>query len=146
MLIKGKSLKQWYGAGMKCYGAGYGLALGRVQGILNLALIGSSYLLLKGYEPSFTETIIFGIVAILSIFIIGAIFIKLGLQKAEMGSLFMEQPQQKEMYERIQVMSDQIQSINEYLAKKAQEEITPAPDETKIALPDEIGPLNIKFP
>jgi len=123
MIIKGKSLRQWYGGIMKCYGTGYGMVLGRFQGILNLALIGSSYLLLKGYEPSMTETIGFGITAVLVILISGFIFLKLGLQKAEMGSLFMEQPQQKEMYERIQVMSDQIQSINEYLAKKATEEL-----------------------
>jgi len=87
-------------------------------------LIGSSYLLLKGYEPSFTETIAFGITAVIVILVSGFIFLKLGLQKAEMGSLFMEQPQQKEMYERIQIMSDQVYSINEYLAKKAKDELT----------------------
>jgi len=121
MIVRGKSLRQWYGGIMKCYGTGYGMVLGRFQGILNLALLGSSYLLLKGYEPSFTETVGFGISAVAIILISGFIFLKLGLQKAEMGSLFMEQPQQKEMYERIQIMSDQIQSINEYLALEAEE-------------------------
>jgi len=119
MLIKGKPIRQWYGGIMKCYGTGYGMVLGRFQGILNLALIGSSYLLLKGYEPSFTETIIFGIVVVAAILISGFIFLKLGLQKAEMSSLFNEQPQWKEMYERIQIMSEQVQSINEYLAENA---------------------------
>jgi len=133
MLIREKSLKQWYGGIMKCYGSGYGMVLGRFQGILNLALIGSSYLLLKGYEPTMTETVMFGVAVVFVILISGFIFLKLGLQKAEMGSLFMEQPQQKEMYERIQIMSDQIQSINEYLAKKASEELL---DTTEIIASD----------
>ena len=133
MLIREKSLKQWYGGIMKCYGSGYGMVLGRFQGILNLALIGSSYLLLKGYEPTITETVMFGVAVVFVILISGFIFLKLGLQKAEMGSLFMEQPQQKEMYERIQIMSDQIQSINEYLAKKASEELL---DTTEIIASD----------
>ena len=142
MIIKDKSLRQWYGGIMKCYGTGYGMVLGRFQGILNLALIGSSYLLLKGYEPTMTETIGFGVAAVAIILVSGFIFLKLGLQKAEMGSLFMEQPQQKEMYERIQVMSDEIHAINEYLAIKAKQEFG---DQT-IELPDENVPLNIKLP
>jgi len=120
---KANKIRDFYGNMMKIYGCGYGLVLGRFQGIINIVLLGSSYLILKGYQPSFIETIAFGVIAITGIFISGYIFVKLGLQKAEMGSLFMEQPQQKEMYERIQVMSDQIQSINEYLASKAAEEL-----------------------
>jgi hypothetical protein len=116
MLIKGKSLKQWYGGIMKCYGTGYGFVLGRFQGILNLALIGASYLLLKGYEPSMTETILFGISAVLIILVSGFIFLKLGLQKAEMGSLFMEQPQQKEMYERIQSIDERLKQMETKLS------------------------------
>jgi len=120
---KKDKIREIYGNIMKIYGCGYGMVLGRVIGIINVVLLGSTYMIAKGYEPGFIESILFGLGIVVAIMISGYIFLKTGLQKAEMKSNFLEQPQQKEMYERIQVMSDQVQSINEYLAKKAADEI-----------------------
>ena len=40
--------KKFYADIMKYYGTGYGAILGRFSGIINLALLGSTYLLVKG--------------------------------------------------------------------------------------------------
>lgn len=130
MMIKDKSIKDWYGSIMKCYSVGYGMVFGRVYGIINIVLVRSTYFLVKGFNPGFFESLIIGICIVIGLFIGGLIFLRLDLQKAEQRSMFNEQPQLKEMHEKILIMSGQIQSINEYLAIKAK-------DETNDELPTE---------
>jgi uncharacterized membrane protein YciS (DUF1049 family) len=97
-----------YGGVMKVWGIGYGAILGRAQGIINISLIGSTYLLAKGFELSFFETIGFGIVVIIFVFASGLIYIKLDLQKAEYSSNIKEQPELKEMYDKINEIYDKM--------------------------------------
>ncbi len=90
-----------YGGIMKTWGIGYGAVLGRVQGIINISLIGSTYLIAKGFELSFFETIGFGVAIIVFIFVSGLIYLKLDLQKAEYSSFIKEQPEMLEIYNKV---------------------------------------------
>ena len=90
-----------YGNIMKTWGTGYGAVLGRFQGIINISLIGSTYLLTKGFELSFLQTVLFGIIVMVTIFVSGYIYLRLDLQKAEYSSNIKEQPELYEMHEKI---------------------------------------------
>jgi len=106
-----KHTKGWrriYGELMKIWGCGYGAVLGRFQGIINIALIGSTYLLAKGFELSFLETIGFGLAIIIFIFVSGFLYLKMDLQKAEYSSNIKEQPELKEMYDKINEIYDKM--------------------------------------
>ena len=96
---------------MKFYGTGYGSILGRFSGIINLSLLGSVFLMNKGFELSFIETIIIGIGLLTFILISGFFYIKFGLQKAEAATQFLENPQLDEMYHRVQRMEEKIDRL-----------------------------------
>lgn len=97
-----KNWKQIYGWAAKCWTAGYGLIIARIYGIINLSLLASTYLIVKGFNFSFTETLIIGFIGVVGIFLSGVFAVKAGLLKAEASSNFHENPQSVEMYERLQ--------------------------------------------
>jgi hypothetical protein len=89
--------KRFYADTLKVYNAGYGAILGRVSGVVNLALLASTYLLVKGFELSFTESILVGVAFIAFIMVSGFVYLQQGLTKAEFSSGFEEQPEMKQM-------------------------------------------------
>ena len=95
------SLLDLYGDTLKIYTSGYNFILGRFYGIVNLAMLASTYLIVQGYEIDFLTTTLVGIVAIIVIMITGYVYLKLGLVKAESKSNFVENPQNMEMLTRI---------------------------------------------
>lgn len=110
--IKPKSgWKKFYADVMKYYGTGYGSLLGRFSGIINLALLASTYLLVKGFELSFTESVFAGVGILVFILISGYLYVKLGLLKAESASTFIENPQQFEMYQSVLRIEKKLDSI-----------------------------------
>lgn len=111
--------KKFYADIMKYYGTGYGAILGRFSGIINLALLGSTYLLVKGFELSFMQSIVVGIALLVFILISGYVYIKLGMLKAETASIFLENPQQVEMYHQLQRIEAKLDKI---LPKEESEE------------------------
>ena len=113
MKIKGKTWKEIYGWTMKMWGAGYGALIGKFYGIINLVLLVSTYLIVKGFQLGFIESIILGILAVAAIFISGIFYVRLGLLKAEASSTFIENPQQHEMYLRIQRIEKKLDELLE---------------------------------
>ena len=113
-----KGWKRRYADIMKFYGVGYGSLLGRFQGIINLALLGSSFLILKGFELSFEQTIFFGVCLLVFILISGFVYIKMGLQKAEAVSAFVENPQLCEMHAGIQRIESRLNKLEELYEQK----------------------------
>lgn len=89
--------KRLYADVMKTYNTGYGAILGRFTGVLNLALLASTYLLVKGFELSFTESLFAGIGIVVVILISGFLYLWFGFQKAEASSAFAEQPELMQM-------------------------------------------------
>ena len=114
-----KGWKRRYADMMKFYGVGYSSLLGRFQGIINLALLASVYLLGKGVELSFIQTIVFGVCLLAFILISGFIYIKMGLQKAEAVSAFVENPQLCEMYAGIQRIETRLNKLEELYEQKS---------------------------
>jgi uncharacterized membrane protein YciS (DUF1049 family) len=110
--IKPKSgWKMLYANLIKCWNTGYGAILGRFSGVLNLALLASTYLLVKGFELSFTESVIVGVGLIITILASGFLYLKYGFQKAEFSSNFSEQPEIYEMYLRIKRMEKKLDML-----------------------------------
>ena len=110
--IKPKSgWKMFYANTIKCWNTGYGAILGRFSGVINLALLASTYLLVKGFELSFTESIAVGIGLIVAILASGFLYLKYGFQKAEFSSNFSEQPEMADMYHRIQRIEKKLDAI-----------------------------------
>jgi uncharacterized membrane protein YciS (DUF1049 family) len=103
--------KLFYGHVVKCYGVGYGAVLGRFSGIINLALLGSTYLLVKGFELSFIQSVLVGVGLLIVILVSGFLYLRAGLQKAEYSSLFLEQPEMYDMYHRLQRIEKKLDSI-----------------------------------
>ena len=104
----GKSWKELYGWGSKIWGAGYGFLVGKFYGIINLVLLVSTYLMVKGFHLGFIESILLGITAVGVIFVSGILYVRLGLLKAESSSNFVENPQLHEMYLRIQHIDNRL--------------------------------------
>jgi len=96
---------------IKCWNTGYGTILGRFYGVINLALLASTYLLVKGFELSFTESIAAGIALVVVILVCGFVYLKYGFQKAEFSSNFIEQPEMSDMYHRIQRIEKKLDAI-----------------------------------
>jgi len=101
----------FYANTIKCWNTGYGAILGRFSGVINLALLASTYLLVKGFELSFTESIIVGVGLIFAILVSGFLYLKYGFQKAEFSSNFSEQPELSDMYERIQRIEKKLDTL-----------------------------------
>jgi len=101
----------FYANTIKCWNTGYGAILGRFSGVINLALLASTYLLVKGFELSFTESIAVGIGLIVAILASGFLYLKYGFQKAEFSSNFSEQPEMADMYHRIQRIEKKLDAI-----------------------------------
>ena len=107
------SLKSLYGDTIKIYTSGYNFILGRFYGIVNLAMLASTYFIVKGYEVGFAETIIVGILAFAFIMFTGFVYLKLGLVKAESQSNFVENPQYVEMLARIRRIEEKLDKLGD---------------------------------
>ena len=116
--LKSRGWKGIYGWAMKTWGCGYGILVGKIYGIINLVLLVSTYMIVKGLPLGFIESLIIGIVGVSVIFISGIIFVKMGLLKAEADSNFIENPQQLEMYHRIQRIEDKLDKMGELYEQK----------------------------
>jgi len=103
--------KMLYANVIKCWNTGYGAILGRVSGVINLALLASTYLLVKGFELSFTQSVFAGVVLIAVILVSGFVYLRFGFQKAEASSNFIEQPE-------LMQMKRDIEEIKAILTKK----------------------------
>ena len=103
--------KKFYGWGCKVWNAGYGLAVSKFYGIINLGLLISTYLTIKGFEVSFIETIIIGVIGVSSIFCIGLFVVKFGLLKAETASNFVENPYLMEMHDRLKRIENKLDKL-----------------------------------
>lgn len=103
--------KMFYANLIKCWNTGYGAIFGRFYGIINLALLASTYLLVKGFELSFTQSIIVGIIMVVVLLVSGWTYLKYGFQKAEYSSNFEEQPELADMYRRIKRIEDKIDKV-----------------------------------
>lgn len=109
--VREKGWRGIYGWGMKIWGCGYGILIGKIYGILNFVLLISTYFMVKGFEVSFIETIAVGFIAVAIIFIAGIVFVKIGLLKAEASSNFVENPQQVEMLESIRQIKKDLEEL-----------------------------------
>jgi uncharacterized membrane protein YciS (DUF1049 family) len=111
MIKPKRGWKLLYAEIIKTYNTGYGAILGRFSGVLNLALLASTYLLVKGFELSFTQSVFVGIILIVCILISGFIYLKVGLQKAEFSSGFAEQPEMVKMKQDIEEIKDLLKEM-----------------------------------
>ena len=102
------SLRVLYGDVMKIYTSGYNFVLGRFYGIVNLALLASTFLMVKGIDVGFTETIAVGVLAVIGLMVVGWFYLKLGLVKAESQSNFVENPQNMEMLYRLRRIEEKL--------------------------------------
>lgn len=110
--IKPKSgWKMLYANIIKCWNSGYGAIFGRFYGIINLALLASTYLLVKNFDVSFTQSIIIGIIMVGVLIFSGWAYLKYGFQKAEYSSNFIEQPELYEMYLRLQRIEEMLNKM-----------------------------------
>lgn len=105
------SLKELYGDIMKIYTSGYNFVLGRFYGIVNLALLSSTFLMVKGIDIGFIETVLVGVVSIIGLMLVGVVYLRLGLVKAEAQSNFLENPQNMEMLVRIRRIEEKLDKL-----------------------------------
>lgn len=102
----------------KHWGIGYGVIIGRFYGLVNFVLLLSTFLLAKGFEISFLETIIYGLVICAIVFILGVLYAKFDFQKAEFSQNFKEQPelvQMKKDIEEIKLMLSSLRGEKQWL-------------------------------
>ena len=102
------ALRDLYGDVMKVYTSGYNFVLGRFYGIVNLALLASTFLMVKGIDVGFVETVAVGVLAVVGLMVVGWFYLRLDLVKAETKSNFLENPQQMEMYYRLQRVEESL--------------------------------------
>ena len=93
--------KRFYANTIKTYNAGYGAILGRFSGLLNLFFTVATFLLVKGLDLGFIETIAIFAVVFGGLMGLGTIYLKLDLQKSEFSSNFREQPELVQMFNDI---------------------------------------------
>lgn len=110
-----KDWKRVYGWAAKCWTAGYGLVIARVYGIINLSLLASTYLIVKGFNFGFMETVFVGLIGVGIIFASGIFAVKVGLLKAEAASNFHENPQSVEMYDRLVRIEEKLNKMERKL-------------------------------
>ena len=103
-----QQVRKTYGWGCKIWSAGYGLVVSKFYGVVNLGLLISTYLMVKGFEVNFIETIIIGVLGVSFIFVTGLFVVKFGLLKAETSSNFVENPYLFEMYERLKRIEEKL--------------------------------------
>ena len=90
--------KRLYANIIKTYNAGYSMILGRFSGLLNLFFTIATFLLVKGLDLGFIETIIIFAIAFGGLMGMGYIYLRLDLQKSEFSSNFKEQPELVQMF------------------------------------------------
>ena len=93
--------KRFYANTIKTYNAGYGAILGRFSGLLNLFFTVATFLLVKGLDLGFIETIAVFIVVFSVLMGLGALYLKLDLQKSEFSANFKEQPELVQMFDDV---------------------------------------------
>jgi uncharacterized membrane protein YciS (DUF1049 family) len=105
--------KKLYADLIKIYSNGYSMVLGRFYGLINLVLLGSTYLITKGFELTFIESITIGAGFFIFIMVSGLVYLKLGLQKSEYSSNLKEQPEMLEILNTIREMNKKLDLIEE---------------------------------
>ena len=105
--------KRLYAKILLVWGTGYSSILGRFQGMINLVLLASTYMLAKGFELSMVESLLFGAGLVVFIMVGGFIYLKMGLAKSEFS---INVRQQTEM---VQLFND-VKEIKEILKAKKQ--------------------------
>ena len=110
MKIKNRELSHVNAWFWKHWGIGYGILIGRFYGIINFILLISVFLMNKGIEVSFIQTLVFGIVSCVIIFVSGLIYVKFDFQKAEFSSGFKEQPEMVKMKQDIEEIKEMLKS------------------------------------
>lgn len=106
-----KKLIKYYIYGVKCWNTGYGSLVGRFAGIINLSLLISTFLLVKGIDMSIITTITLGIILVVGLLVLGHIYIRIGFLKAETASNFVENPPLVEMAERIKRIEEKMDKL-----------------------------------
>ena len=105
------NFRKLYGWSCTTWNAGYNLLISKLYGLINLGLLVSTYLIIKGFEISFTETIIIGVIGASVIFLTGLFVVKSGLLKAEASRNFLENPQLVEMHERLKRIEEKLDGL-----------------------------------
>jgi uncharacterized membrane protein YciS (DUF1049 family) len=98
--------KKLYANIILVWNTGYGSVLGRFQGMINLTLLASTYMLAKGFELSFVESMIFGIGLIIFILICGFFYLKAGLSKSEFSVNVKQQPEMVQLFNDIKEIKE----------------------------------------
>lgn len=102
-----------YGWVIKVWNAGYSNVVGRFTGVVSLVLLFATLLTTKGFNVGFTEMIFAGIGLVVAVFILGFIYLRLGLIKAELNVSFHESPQFSRMDERIARIEVMLKELKE---------------------------------
>ena len=108
--------KKLYANIILVWNTGYGSVLGRFQGMINLVLLASTYLLAKGFELSVIESLSIGVALIIFIMAAGFLYLKAGLAKSEFSTNVRQQP------EMVQLFND-VKEIKEMLKVKQNEKL-----------------------
>jgi len=103
--------RRLYANAIKVYNCGYGAVLGRFSGLLNLFFTVATFLLVKGFDLGFVETIIIFVVAFGGLMGMGYIYLRLDLQKSEFSSNFREQPELVQMHNDIKEIKELLKSV-----------------------------------
>lgn len=108
MVAHDSGWKRFYANILLVWNTGYSSVLGRFQGMINLVLLASTYMLAKGFELSIVESLMFGAGLIIFIMVAGFIYLKMGLSKSEFSANVKQQP------EFVQLFND-VKEIKEFL-------------------------------
>lgn len=116
--LRNNSIKEVNAWIWKCWGVGYNTIIGRFYGIINFVLLASTFLIAKGFDISFIQTILIGIGIGIIVLVIGFVYYTLGFQKAENSINFMEQPELNEIYLRVKRTEEKVDSLTKMLEAK----------------------------
>jgi len=106
---------------IKIYNVGYGAILGRFSGVLNLFFTVATFLVVKGLDLGYIETLAIFIVVMIIIMTLGFLYLRVGLQKSEFSSNFREQPEMLEMMKDIKEIKNKLNQ-KEVVVKKVEVE------------------------
>jgi len=118
-----RGLRKLYAEFIKVWNIGYSAGIGRFYGMINIILMASTFLIVKGFELSFTETIILAGVMFIFIISFGIVYVKFGFQKAEFSTQFKEQPELYEMSKRVERIESMLLELKDKQSKPEPEEM-----------------------
>jgi len=105
-------IKKVYADLVKTWNTGYGAGVGRFYGVINIILTASTFLIVKGFDLSFTQSIIFGLLLFVGIMLFGYFYIVMGFTKAEYSSNLKEQPEMIVLINDIKEIKDILKNQN----------------------------------